>query len=161
MSKPKRFFETRDFYKLQGEWYKKLKDAGFYDIEGGCEGHLLKGPNSTISLSSLAHKRTIEQGLGKGIVQREFDDVADALNDDLAFFTGGKARYFHHALELATQAYQEGILTDDICATWALHAQGEGERVIADLVEIPRSRVRVYLATLRENIKIRIDNEGR
>jgi biotin operon repressor len=147
---------TREFRKLQAEWYQKLKDDGFYDIEGGVDGHLLKGPTSTISLRSFANKTAIEQGLKNDRAPREFDDVADALNDELMFATGGKARYYHHASLLACQAISEGLIPDEVCYAWQLHSLGEGERVIADLLEVSRAQIRKHIAYLRHNIHLRL-----
>lgn len=157
----KKFYDTREFRKLKREWDAKAAASGFYDIEGGVQGHLLKGPTSTVSLKSLANKQKQEHGLKGDRVSREFDDVADSENADLAFSTGSKARYYHHAALLAVQAFREGVLDDHLCFAWQLHALGEGERVIADLIERPRSQIRKYIAQLRTNIKIRIDNEHR
>ena len=152
-----KFNNSKAFRKLQKEWYAKLEDGGFYDIEGGVEGHLLKGPTSTISLRSFANKQAIEQGLKNDRAPREFDDVADALNDELMFATGGKARYFHHAGLLAVQAISEGVIPDETCYAWQMHSEGLGERTISDLLEIPRSKVRKHIAYLRHNIFLRLD----
>jgi len=147
---------TKKFRELQAVWYEKLKDDGFYDIEGGVDGHLLKGPTSTISLRSFANKTAIEQGLKNDRAPREFDDVADMLNEDLQFATGGKARYYHHAALLACQAISEGVIPDEVCYAWQLHALGEGERAIADLLEVSRAQVRKHIAYLRHNIHLRL-----
>jgi hypothetical protein len=155
------FHETRAFLALQKEWYGKAAETGFYDIEGGVEGHLLKGPTSTVSLRSLANKRGADHGLKGDRAPREFDDVADSDNEDLNFVTGAKARYFHHAALIAAQAFREGKLPDVVCFTWQMHSEGEGERVIADTLETPRSQIRKYLAQLKTNIDLRVDNEHR
>ena len=149
----------REFRKLQKAWYKKLEEDGFYDIEGGVEGHLLKGPTSTISLRSFANKTAIEQGLKNDRAPREFDDVADAVIDELQFATGGKARYYHHAALLACQAISEGTIPDEVCYAWQLHALGEGERAIATLLEVSRAQIRKHLAYLKHNIEIRLAAE--
>jgi hypothetical protein len=157
----KPWYMKRDVRKLQKEWYAKLKDEGFYDIEGGVEGHLLKGPTNTVTLRSLANKGAIDHGLKNDRAPREFDDVADDENELINYAEGGKARYFHHAMLVAAQAMEEGRLSDECCYAWALHATGEGERVIADLLEVPRSQIRKHIKVLRENITIRLDNEYR
>jgi hypothetical protein len=154
-----KFTSSKAFRKLQKEWYAKLEEDGFYDIEGGVDGHLLKGPTSTISLRSFANKTAIEQGLKNDRAPREFDDVADALNDELLFATGGKARYYHHASLLACQAISEGVIPDETCYAWQLHALGEGERSIAALLEVSRAQVRKHIAYLRYNIDIRLAAE--
>ena len=153
----KKFYQNIEFHKLQKQWYKKLADAEFYDIEGGVEGHLLRGPTSSTTLRALANKKSSEHGLKRDNAPREFDDVADTMNEDLQFATGGKARYYHHASLLACQAISEGTIPDDVCFSWQLHALGEGERSISELLEIPRSRVRKHIAYLRHNIFLRLD----
>lgn len=155
-----KYYEGRAFRKLQKEWYAKAAES-FYDIEGGVEGHLLKGPTSTVTLRSLANKADAYHGLKGDRAPREFDEVADSENDDLQFNTGAKARYFHYAALLAAQAFREGVLSEAECYTWQLHAEGMGERVIAELTELPRSQIRKHLAYLKFNIQIRIDNEHR
>lgn len=154
-----KFTSSRAFRKLQREWYAKLEADGFYDIEGGVEGHLLKGPTSTISLLSFANKRSIEQGLKRDNAHRTFDSVADSLNEELQFATGGKARYYHHATLLACQAISEGVIPDEVCYAWQLHALGNGERVISSLLEVSRSQIRKHIAYLKYNIEIRIAAE--
>jgi hypothetical protein len=157
----KKYYEGRDFRKLQKEWYKKAESTGFYDIEGGVEGHLLKGKSSTVSLKSLANKAGVDHGLKGDKAPREFDDVADGENADLQFNTGAKARYYHHAALLTCQAFREGELPDAVCYAWQLHAEGWGERPIASELELPRSLIRKHIAQLRHNIHLRIDNEHR
>ena len=161
MNEDKKFYESREFRKLNKEWGAKLADSGFYDIEGGVDGHLLKGPASTVSLRSLANKSTSAQGLKADRAPREFDDVADTENADIQFNTGAKARYYHQAALIAAQAFREGTLPDAVCYIWQLHALGEGERSIALDLDIPRSQIRKHIAHLRANIDVRIDNEHR
>lgn len=157
----KKFYEGKKFRDLKKEWYGKLSDRGFKDIEGGVEGHLLQGTSGTVSLRSLANKSAAHHGLKNDNAPREFDEVADSKNVDLLFMGGGKARYFHHASELAAQAFREGAIDELTCYSWQLHARGEGERSISNLTGVPRSQIRKHLAWLRENIMLRIDNEHR
>ncbi len=159
MKDKKPWYKSKEVRKLQKEWYSKLKDEGFYDIEGGVEGHLLKGPTSTVTLYSLANKPNVYGGLKHDRAPRQFDEVADDEDESINFAVGGKARYFHHAAMIACQAIRERRIPDERCWAWTFHSQGDGERMIADLLEIPRSRVRKHLSVLRENISIRLDNE--
>jgi len=159
MAGKKPWYKEKAVRALQKEWYAKLKDEGFYDIEGGVEGHLLKGSASTISLRSLANKSSARQGLKNDRAPREFDEVADDEAEALNYLDGGKARYFHHADLIACQAIREGRLSDERCFAWVLHAQGDGERVIADLLGTSRAQIRKHIAVLRENITTRLDNE--
>jgi hypothetical protein len=161
MGEKKPWYKKRDFRKLQKEWYGKLEEQGFYDIEGGVEGHLLKGPTSSVTLRSLANKCDADHGLKNDRAPREFDDVADAEDEQLNFMEGGKARYYHHAMLIAVQAISEGRISDERCYAWTLHANGDGERVIAELLEVPRSQIRKHIKVLRENVLLRLDNEYR
>ena len=159
MKDKKPWYKSKEVRSLTKEWYAKLKDEGFYDVEGGVEGHLLKGPTSTVSLRSLANKSNIDGGLKNDRAPREFDEVADSEDNAINFMGGGKARYYHHAEMISAQAIREGRIPDERCWAWLLHSQGDGERVIADTLDIPRSRVRKHVAVLRENIMARLDNE--
>ncbi|KPK49837.1 MAG: hypothetical protein AMS22_13105 [Thiotrichales bacterium SG8_50] len=159
MSDKKPWYKSKELRKLQREWYRKLADEGFYDVEGGVEGPLLKGPTSTVSLHSLANKPKIDGGLKGDRAPREFDDVASDELDAINYLGGGKARYYHHAELIAVQAIRECRLSDERCWVWLLHSQSEGERTIAEALDISRSKIRKHIAALRENISIRLDNE--
>ena len=135
------------------EYKRKLAESEFYDIEGGVEGHLLKGASRS-SLTALAN-----QTLSNDRTIRDFDTVADSEHPDLGFFEGHKARYYHHAELLALQAIRECRLPDEKCLVWLLHAQGLGERIIGKLMGVPRSRTRKYLAHFRQNMVGRLDKE--
>lgn len=161
MTDDSKYYEGRKFRKLQKEWYAKAAGTGFYDIEGGVEGHLLKGKSGSVSLRSLANKSQADHGLKGDKAPREFADVADSTNADLLFQGGSKARYYHYAQLISAQAFREGLLPDTVCYVWQMHAEGIGERTIATDLELPRSRIRKDLAQLRKNIKLRIDNEHR
>lgn len=152
----RKYYQNREFRKLQKEWYDKASDSGFEDIEGGVDGHLMRGQADSVSLKSLANK----YGLKKDRAVREFDEVAGALDELIDYPDGGKARYFHHAALLACQAFREGM-EDSLCFAWLLHAQGIGERTISDYVETPRSKIRKHIAQLRDNLQTRIDNDHR
>jgi hypothetical protein len=138
--------------------FLKEHDPDFYDLEGGVQGPWLKG-SSTISLFSLANRTGEDNGLSGDSTLRQFDDVADRESDLLNFSESGKARYYHVAGVLATQAIADGVLSDEACHTWNLHARGFGERHIAEELDIPRSRVRKYLALLRTNIRKVLDSD--
>lgn len=157
----KPWYQENDFKKLQKEWYKKLSTQGFYDIEGGVEGHLLKGPTSSVSLRALTNNSSDDHGLKHDRAPREFDDVADSENGLLNYSAGAKARYYHHAMLIAVQATREGSISDERCYAWTLHANGSGERAIAELLELPRSQIRKHIKALRDNIVARLDNEHR
>lgn len=156
----KKWYQDKELRALQKQWYAKLEDDGFFDIEGGVEGHLLKGPASRVSLRSLANKQAnTGQHLKNDRAPRDFDEVADDENELINYAEGGKARYYHHAQLLVAQAFREGRIMAERCWCWAIHAQGDGERVISDLTGAPRSRIRKHLKVLRDNVLERIDND--
>lgn len=152
--------ESRALRKLQREWYAKLEDEGFYDIEGGVEGHLLKGPTSSVSLQGLANKKADDHGLKHDRAPRDFDDVADSANEDLDYANGAKARYFHMAALISAQAFREGY-SAQMCYAWTLHAQGHGERQVAEMLDTSRAQIRKHIKTLRDNILPRVDSHHR
>ena len=153
--------KTREVLKLQKQWYKKLKDEGFKDVEGGVEGHLMSGAATTVSLDYWANLSNQQQGIKGDKVFRRFDAVADDEVDAINYSEGGKARYYHHASLIAAQAFREGRISPERCYAWLFHSQGDGERVIADHLEVSRAKIRKHIAVLRENIHIRLDNEYR
>lgn len=154
------WYEEKSLRRLQREWYAKLEKAGFYDIEGGVEGHLLKGPTSSVNLTSLANKENVDHGLKHDRAPRSFDDVADSHNEDLDYTSGAKARYYHQAALISSQAFREGYPAE-MCYAWTLHAQGHGERQVAELMEKSRAQVRKHILILRANLVIRIDSDHR
>jgi hypothetical protein len=143
------------------EWNynEKLRESGLRDIEGGVDGHLLQGERPTISLFSLANRATADGGLNEGNVLRTFAEVADADDPRLLFSRSSRARYYHHAELIATQAFREGQLDADTCYTWWLHAIGLSERDICETLEVSRERVHRYVQTLVQNIEYRLDIE--
>lgn len=142
------------------EYRQRLEESGFDDIEPAENQELLKGP-STINLFSFAQKAHRHQGLGNKIPHnRQFDEVAGDQPELQALSHSVKVRYYSHAEEIAVQAIREGYFGHEVCFTWWLHSQGKGERVICDLLDMPRSRVRKHLKLLRHNIIFRLDNEA-
>lgn len=55
-----KFFETKGFKTLQAEWYRKLRDSGFDDIEYAEGTSILKGVNSAL-MASRAHPELIQE----------------------------------------------------------------------------------------------------
>lgn len=132
---------------------EKLAESGFDDIEGGVEGPMLKGPTPSMSLGAATMQ------LKNDYAPREFDDVADDEAELIDFNEGGKARYYHHAELVAAQAIREGKIGWFRCYVWALHAQGLGQRAIAELLGVSRNLVRPHMGVFRKNILERLDNE--
>ncbi len=156
----RKYYQTREFKKLQREWYQKLEDTGFYDVEGGVEGHLLRGSTSTSALSAV--KRRVVRDRGRGFSQaagRSFHEVVEAENELLDFYVGNKARYFHIASVLASQQVAKGLLPARVLYTMILHARGMGSRSIAEILDEKRSRIRKDLEKIRDILLFALDSE--
>lgn len=127
---------------LLKEWDQKLKDSGFYDIEAGVgkDGHMLKG--STPSFRLIA---------ATGQNKRSFDDMADSAADVFDYQQGDRAEYYRLAERCCVDL--AWCLTPEELYCWCLHSQGLGERVIHDLLDIPRAEVREMLKPLKAEIK--------
>ncbi len=154
--------KDRDFNKLQKEWYAKLKDDGFEDIEGGTEGHLLRGPTPSFRLGAVANALGGRLSRTKRMAGRpggSKEDNPDHWLDHITAetFDRGKSTYYSIAQKLATMSYLTKLPTE-LKFAWSLHSDGEGEEVIAQELYIPRSRARRYLKRLRETIHVMIDN---
>jgi hypothetical protein len=160
---------TLDWYndpKLKAEqkkWYAKLKAEGFRDIEGGVEGHLLSGPTPSMQLGAALTTMPGRIARAKGAAGKGNRDAGGTPKSDHWYDASvrdhcdkGKASYYHAAQRIACLAYHTRM-TANKKYTWSMHSDGWGEPVIKDELGIPRSRVRKYLAELRESITFLLD----
>ena len=109
----KRFYNTTDFRQLQKEWYGKLRDEGFIDIEDGLDNARL----------------TAAKGQAK-LVQRSLK--AEHVKRKSKY--GIRERFYHHAGRVAAAAFRQGA--DPVtCYVWALYADGVGDRGIVNNIE--------------------------
>ena len=139
-----KYYETKEFKLLQGKWYGKLADEGFVDIEDNIPWRL-KGSSSMVSLNAL-----------KAEMDNPFDvhDIHEVLASDsdlLQFSHGKKAVYFQLAEQITAQGYRER-LDPEMLEVWNRHSLGEGERPIADGLDLTRAKVRGYIQILRKTI---------
>lgn len=146
----------------QKKWYAKLAEEGFHDVEGGVEGHLLRGPTPSMQLGAALGQMTgrlarAKQMMGSksGTGTPKSDHWYDEVVRD--YFDKGKANYYSTAQRIAAISYVTKII-DMKKFTWAMHSDGWGEPVIATELSIPRSRVRKYLEELRERMDFLLDN---
>lgn len=121
MGNPKKTpFDTPEFLALRKEWYKKLKDSGFKDIEHtdwetGESGNLMNG----FSLMDAYRQYTPEQD-----------------------------RYFQLAVQYRRNVYQRkymGYLEDWHVKAWTLHSNGKSYRQIQEELGVHRRHVSKYI----------------
>lgn len=154
--------KDKDFRALQKEWYQKLADTGFNDIEGGTEGHLLRGPTPSFRLGAAIAGIGGRLSRAKRLAGKPGGAKRDNSDHWLDHFTmnhsdRGKSTYYDAAQLLATLVYHTK-LPAELKYTWSLHSDGEGEEVIAKEIDIPRSRARRYLERLKKTIQVMVDN---
>jgi hypothetical protein len=149
MSK-KRFYETDTFKAEQAEWYDKLADDGFEDIElmdpttGSVSSRFLRGNIS--STVTIENNPELEDG-------QKFPEGLD---------------HFHitpkmHRYTKATEA-MNGILNDP-SLTWeqkmacAMYAEGFDQQEIADDLGTTRRRVRRLVLPLKDILEGKVDED--
>lgn len=145
----KKWYQTKEMWDLQRAWYEKLKDEGFYDVEGGVEGHYLKGATPSMRLGFL--KSELDRA-----PWRKVDEVIDDSHEIVDYVNSSKARYYHFAQLITSQAFRD-LEDPEMCLVWAFHAQGQGERAIAAALSIPRNRIRKYIRVLQRSIEPALD----
>ena len=155
--------KTKDFRKLQREWYQRLKDEGFHDIEGGMEGHLLQQRTPTLQLGAAISE---VQGRLRGKFFARNDDKAEDpkrherwLDQALSnYYDKGKTEYYSKAQELATMVFHIRHASIPLKIAWSMYSDGYGEEVIADELELGRSKVRRYLYAMKDKLQEMIDS---
>ena len=142
--------QKRDVVKLRKEWYAKLKDDGFYDCEGGVEGHLLLGP--TPSRRFYVIKQEMD-----GLRSKKTDvHHVLGLEDELVnFMDSSKANYHHWASLIVAQAFRTREPVED-CWIWMLHTQGVGEQGIAKELGYSWTKVHRSIQVLKGAIGSRL-----
>jgi len=141
----RKWYHNRDIVKLKKEWYAKLEAEGFYDIEGGVEGHLLRGP--TPSRRFYVIKEQLKNYRSK----TDVDQILSAEDELVNYMDGHKANYYNKAQLLVAQGFRWKEPAE-ACFTWMLHAKGVGERSISEQLGFSRSRVRKYIKVLQRSI---------
>ena len=150
----RKWYHDRDIVKEKKRWYKILEEEGFYDIEGGVEGHLLRGP--TPSRRFYVIKAQLEPNFTRKV---DVNQLLDAEHELVNFMDGHKANYYNKVQLLVAQSFRWKEPAD-ICFTWMLHSTGVGERSISEQLGFSRSRVRKYIKVLQRSInQILTDDE--
>lgn len=155
------WYKEEGLRKLQKEWYAKLKEDGFRDIEGGVEGPLLQGPTPSVQLGAALSVMGGRLARAKGMAGGKSDDgtpKSDRWYDAAVreHFDRGKASYYNYAQHAATLSFHTRVHPHAKYA-WSMHSDGLGENVIASELGISRPSVRKYLVILREKIHFLLD----
>lgn len=150
---------SREFYKLQQQWYKRLASKGFHDIEGGNEhAHILQqhgGGANTITGLNAVQARSGRPLIGLDSFSRgdEWEELISDQDLNVDYASSATARYIHYAQLITAQEFELCRLGVDARASrmrraWALHCQSVGEREIAKDCDSSRHEIRKYLALL-------------
>ena len=149
------------FLSLQKEWYAKLKAEKFKDVEGGVEGHMLQGSPPSLQIGAVLSALPGSAGRAKAATGPTTEagraDVThwyDQATKD--YFDKGKEAYYDAAQRVATLSFRTK-LPSNAKYTWSMHSDGMGEPVISEELGVPRSRVRRYIAQLREKMNFYLD----
>mgnify|MGYP001166800900 CR=1 FL=1 len=118
-----KYYESREFLKLRREFYEKLKDDGFKDIEitdwsTGESGNLLRG---------FGHMDAVRR------------------------WTPDKERYYQLARQKAHKLRSRKYSKEDR-KVWRLHAEGESFRGIERRTGVPRGRVSRIVKRIAEEM---------
>jgi len=143
----RKWHHDRKFVREKKKWYAKLAEEGFYDIEGGVEGHLLKGPTPSRRLYVMKQEMDNLRGARK----LDVDKVMTIENELVNYMESNKARYYRWAQLLVAQAFRMRE-AGERCWVWMLHSQGMGERSISDQLTCPRHRVRSHIGVLKRSV---------
>ena len=126
----KKFYQTPEFLRLRREFYKKLKDKGFKDIENidwatGDSGNLLNG---------FGHMDAVRR------------------------WSPESQRYYELARQKANNMRSRKYSKDDR-RIWRLHAEGQSFRAIERTTGIPRARVSRTVKRIAKEILPNVRNE--
>ena len=126
----KKFYQTPEFLRLRREFYKKLKDKGFRDIENidwstGDSGNLLNG---------FGHMDAVRR------------------------WSPESQRYYELARQKASNMRSRKYSKDDR-RIWRLHAEGQSFRAIERTTGIPRARVSRTVKRIAKEILPNVRNE--
>jgi len=137
MSKPKHYWETSEFKQLREEWYAKLAEQGFEDIErvapdGDISTQFLDGP-----LSST-----------KQLTTPELLDEHRFPGGPNKFHVTPRMERFLRAERVAIRAFQHRD-NWELCVAFAAFADGYSEREIASMMGRSRGKVRSLLEGMK------------
>lgn len=118
--------KSRAFAKLQREWYAKLKESGFHDLEPAEDG----------ALSNRGNLHPVSE------CAAEDERLAHRMNDGAEYASWAES-VLHDGPRFASLEEREA---------WRLHAEGLSEADIATALAITRHQVRGHLAGTRERV---------
>ena len=133
-----KFYNSPEFKKAQKEWYKRLSDDGFVDIEriapgGGVSERYLGG-----AISSL-----------KPLTTPELNDQDRFPPDSLS--TSAKMDRYQAAAELALLSFRARRDWEE-CVASACYADGYSEREISSMMVRSRRKVRELLKNIKHKL---------
>jgi len=160
MSDDEKFYKTKDFKKLQREWYGKLADEGFVDIEDGLEdAEFLAGAGQVKSEPLWSAKEAL--GASAAV---EVHDALDACNPAVDFQSGYWASYYRMAMQVVSEAIRDGV-DPKTTFVWTYLAEGIGDRsIIRAALEVEgwhltRYEVRKLANQFKEKVISQLDAE--
>ncbi len=130
-TRSKAWHEKKDFLKLKKDWYKKLEEDGFEDIE----------------LHNWKTGETFERTNG----------VSQA--DVVKTYSAEAEEYYRLAAQFVWELEEEGEESEVAIAIWRLHADGVGYRRIAKMLKVARNKVEKTVPRLKKRmLQERVDN---
>lgn len=119
----KKYWERGEFKELQKEWYGKLSDTGFVDIESGKDETVArlaaKGHVKSVSLDAL------RSHLPRHSQEANLEDVLDSEHPLVQYQDSTRARFYRAASHVVSEAFRQG-LPEKTLFVWQLCAEGVG-----------------------------------
>lgn len=150
MTSKKRYYQTDDFKELQKDWYAKLEDDGFEDIEmidphsGKVSPRFLKGNiSSTVTIENnpeLDDGQKFPEGLGH-------------------FHVTPKMQKHIQASEVMDAILNDPSLDWEQKMACAMYAEGYNQQEIADDIGTTRRRVRRLVLPLKDILEGKVEEE--
>ena len=130
---------------VENERDRMLREDGvFEDIEDHIPWRL-KGSTAHVSLVTLKGE------LGNEYDAHEVEEMMHAGAEVMAYQDSRKAQFWRLVEQLTAQGFADG-LDHELLEVWRLFSDGQGERKIAEIMLIPRSKVRKHLAILKKSV---------
>lgn len=139
--------QDREFEDLQKEWYDKLEQEGFVDIEDArFEGRPLKKWSSAVTAAFFMEKRWLRPGEGivGGFPEPIFTQEEALLN-----------REDFQTICISICRHRNRKLTpDDVRSLWVFYCEGETQRGIAKKINTSKRTVTRIIAVFKEWMKL-------
>lgn len=122
-----KYWEKPEFKKQQREWYKKLKEEGFVDIEGGKDENeaklAAKGHVKSVSLEAL------RKYLPPSSYEVKLDDLLSTDHHLVQYQDSHRARFYRAATHIVSEGYRQG-LPEKKLYVWTMMSEGLGSPTI-------------------------------